>query len=66
MCFLMRFVEGYPAERICTNTQLQILDEQRDPWRPLFFDKFLPVVTNASSVLEAGLLLNEKIWYLYS
>ena len=39
-----------------------VLNEARENWRPLLYDKLMPLVRGTSSITEAALLLNEKLW----
>ncbi len=41
------------------------MDEPRDNWRPLFFQRFLPLIQDARSLSEAALILNENIWSIW-
>lgn len=41
------------------------VDEPRDNWRPLFFQRFLPLIQDAGSLSEAALILNENIWSIW-
>ena len=45
--------------------QLCSVDEPRDNWRAMFFQRFLPLVQNASSLSEAALTLNKEIWSIW-
>ncbi|KAG2485274.1 hypothetical protein HYH03_015949 [Edaphochlamys debaryana] len=40
------------------------LDEAREDWRPLFYEKFAPLVAGAATTLEAARELNNRIWTL--
>ena len=42
------------------------MDELRDNWRPLFHERFSPLVKNATGISEAALLLNQHIWPIWN
>eukprot|EP00164_Ancoracysta_twista_P006560 GFYU01009150.1.p1 GENE.GFYU01009150.1~~GFYU01009150.1.p1 ORF type:complete len:449 (-),score=111.35 GFYU01009150.1:77-1339(-) len=42
------------------------VNEPRDAWRPLFYEKFAPLVKQAHNLTEAGLIINQKIWSMWS
>ena len=39
-----------------------VLDEPREDWRPLFFERFMPLIENATSMIDAVQILNRDIW----
>ena len=41
------------------------LDEQRDPWRQLFYEKFKNLVKSAKTLNEAAQILNKEIWGIW-
>ena len=42
------------------------VDEMRDDWRPLFYERFSPLVQSATGISEAALLLNQNIWPIWN
>jgi transglutaminase-like putative cysteine protease len=41
------------------------LDEPIDQWRADFMERFSPMVTSASDILEAAAILNQQIWKIW-
>lgn len=42
------------------------VNERRDDWRPLFVQKFSPFISSASSLSEAALTINRRIWSVWN
>ncbi len=42
------------------------VDERRDTWRPLFQERFSPLIRDAAGISEAALTLNREIWQFWN
>ena len=42
------------------------VDERRDNWRPLFQERFSPLLSDAAGISEAALTLNREIWQFWN
>lgn len=53
-----------PQSSSCHTQPYASLDEPREDWRSLFYDKFSPLVKGTDSLLEAAREINYRIWDL--
>ena len=63
-----------PGQRTCAphtcittllTTRAHSADEPRTQWRPLFFNVLADWVRNCTSISEAALLINQRLWGLF-